>query len=231
MTTIPSDLDLPRVASVPLTPGVASLSEDALRDVWWGCHKRGWNPDGLVAFISSESGWDPTAENPSGATGIGQIIPVTAKALGTTTAELKRMSVREQLPYVFKYFDRAARGRVIPVLDFKVLGFSTKFPPGQPDETVLYEAGSAAAKANAPYADPKTGAMTVGSVRAKHAMYLTAYPARRAFETSRATGRAEAGSEHGYGIRAEPEPKRGGWWLLGVPIAILIAAFARRKHG
>lgn len=221
MTTIPSDTDLPRVASVPTTPGVASLDEDTLRDVWWGCHARGWNPDGLVAFISSESGWDPRAQNPSGgATGIGQIIPTTAKMLGTTTAELKRMSVRQQLPFVFKYFDRASRGKPIPVLDFKVLGFSSRFPPGQPDDTVLYEAGSAGAEANQAYTDPKSGAMTVGSVRAKQAMYIAGYPDRRSFETGKsapAPVSAHTGSA--------------GWWLVGVPAAILAVAFARRKHG
>ncbi|MEJ2325399.1 MAG: transglycosylase SLT domain-containing protein [Chromatiaceae bacterium] len=212
---------VPRTASVVKTGGVAGLSEDALRDVWWGCWRRGWNPDGLVAYVSSESNWNPAAVNPSsGATGLAQFMPTTAKGLGTTVEDLRTMTVRQQLPWVFKYFDKASGGKPIPILDFKVLGFSTAHPPGSPDDTVLYPAGSAGAKANPAYTD-ESGAMTFGSVRAKQAMYIASKGAeRRSFEVG----------------SGEPAPaKKGGFFLklaiVAVPVVAISAALLRRKRG
>jgi hypothetical protein len=48
----------------------------------------------------------PDIRNPkSGATGLIQFMPTTARGLGTTTDELARMSRAEQMKYVEKYFD------------------------------------------------------------------------------------------------------------------------------
>jgi len=59
--------------------------------------------------MSFESGgtFSPSVKNPvSGATGLIQFIPNTARGLGTSTAELSRMSPVEQLDFVEKYFDQ-----------------------------------------------------------------------------------------------------------------------------
>ena len=59
----------------------------------------------LIAVMKQESGVKPTAVNKqSGATGLIQFMPKTAAALGTTTADLLKMSAVEQLDYVYKYF-------------------------------------------------------------------------------------------------------------------------------
>jgi soluble lytic murein transglycosylase-like protein len=48
----------------------------------------------------------PDIDNPTtGATGLIQFMPETAKNLGTTTSALKKMSRAEQMKYVEKYFD------------------------------------------------------------------------------------------------------------------------------
>ena len=66
------------------------------------------NPNDLMAVMNLESrGFKLTAVNPiSGATGLIQFMPDTAKALGTTTEKLAKMSAMEQLEYVDKYLSK-----------------------------------------------------------------------------------------------------------------------------
>lgn len=58
----------------------------------------------LIAIMKQESGINPQARNPSGATGLIQFMPKTAIALGTTTDDLYKMDGVQQLDYVYKYF-------------------------------------------------------------------------------------------------------------------------------
>lgn len=58
----------------------------------------------LMAVINAESGFNPKARNRhSGATGLIQFMPKTAKGLGTSIDELKNMTALEQLDYVEQY--------------------------------------------------------------------------------------------------------------------------------
>ncbi len=69
------------------------------------CKELGVNTKDMIAVMKLESGVDPSRVNKtSGATGLIQFMPKTAAALGTTTAELAKMSAVEQLDYVYKYF-------------------------------------------------------------------------------------------------------------------------------
>ena len=65
------------------------------------------SPDYLMACMAFETGatFSPTIKNAagSGAVGLIQFMPRTAKALGTTTEKLEKMSAVEQLDYVKKY--------------------------------------------------------------------------------------------------------------------------------
>lgn len=62
----------------------------------------------LLGLMNSESGINSKAYNPNGgATGLIQIMPNTAKSLGTTTAALKNMTPLQQLDYVEKYLSNA----------------------------------------------------------------------------------------------------------------------------
>ncbi|MCZ4320403.1 transglycosylase SLT domain-containing protein, partial [Aequorivita viscosa] len=64
------------------------------------------DPNYIMACIALETGrsFNPAIKNPkSSATGLIQFMDSTAKALGTTTDLLSRMSHVEQLDYVEKY--------------------------------------------------------------------------------------------------------------------------------
>ena len=58
-----------------------------------------------MAVMNFESGLNPKAVNKfSGATGLIQFMPNTAKGLGTTTSDLYKMSNVKQLDYVYRYY-------------------------------------------------------------------------------------------------------------------------------
>lgn len=62
------------------------------------------NHQDLMAIINAESGFNPKARNKfSGATGLIQFMPKTARGLGTSIDELADMSAIEQLDYVEQY--------------------------------------------------------------------------------------------------------------------------------
>lgn len=61
-------------------------------------------PHNLMVVMNNESGLRADIKNPtSSASGLIQFMEATAKGLGTTTAELRKMSNVAQLDYVYKY--------------------------------------------------------------------------------------------------------------------------------
>jgi hypothetical protein len=64
------------------------------------------DPAWLANVINFESGFSPSIRNAagSGATGLIQFMPSTARSLGTTTDALARMTARQQMEYVYRYF-------------------------------------------------------------------------------------------------------------------------------
>lgn len=72
------------------------------------CHYLGIEPDWLMAAMAFETGgtFSPAVRNKagSGATGLIQFMPSTARALGTTTDALAALSAEDQLDYVYRYF-------------------------------------------------------------------------------------------------------------------------------
>ena len=90
----------------------------------------------LMAIFRQESGVNPAAVNPmSGATGLIQFMPNTARSLGTSTAELKNMNAVEQLDYVYKYFKMTGVGDG-KLGDLYMAVFMPKYV-GADDNTVL----------------------------------------------------------------------------------------------
>lgn len=73
-------------------------------------NKYGVNPAALMAVMDFETGgtFDPSIRNAagSGATGLIQFMPATARSLGTTTDDLASMSRADQMKYVEAYFDQ-----------------------------------------------------------------------------------------------------------------------------
>lgn len=76
--------------------------------VFWIGDELGLDPDHLMACMAWESAETFRADVKnaagSGATGLIQFMPSTARALGTTTAKLAAMTPEDQLNYVYKYF-------------------------------------------------------------------------------------------------------------------------------
>lgn len=112
------------------------------------CRTFGWTDDHaswLMSCMAFESGetFSPSVKNAagSGATGLIQFMPATAKGLGTTTTELAAMSAVQQLDYVYKYFKPYA-GRIKTLPDMYMAILMPKFV-GQPDSAVLFSGGVA----------------------------------------------------------------------------------------
>jgi hypothetical protein len=72
----------------------------------------GIDPAWMANVIQFESRWNPQAVNRStGASGLIQFMPSTAKGLGTTVEAIRRMTAGQQMQYVAAYF-RRFRGKL-----------------------------------------------------------------------------------------------------------------------
>jgi hypothetical protein len=103
----------------------------------------GIDPNYLMAAMAFESArtFSPSIENPySGAVGLIQFMPSTARGLGTSTAALKRMTALAQLDYVRRYF-LPYKGRL---KDLNDLYMAILWPRaiGRPSSYVLFAEGS-----------------------------------------------------------------------------------------
>ena len=120
--------------------------------------------DFLASTIRFETGpdpWSTSVKNPhSGATGLIQFMPSTAKALGTTTAALAAMNHEQQMQYVVKYFTKLA-----PIPNsIKGVYLSVFWPKfrSNADSTVIAKDGEIAYAQNAGFDREKKGYFTVG---------------------------------------------------------------------
>ena len=92
----------------------------------------GIDPNWLMFVMWFESKLNPQAVNPiSGATGLIQFMPNTARSLGTTTDVLRHMSNVQQLDYVLAYL-RPYKGRMKRWIDVYLAVFYPK-AIGKPD--------------------------------------------------------------------------------------------------
>jgi hypothetical protein len=102
--------------SILAVPGLAATSPEFRAALWDLAARNGWDVDALAAVMSGESGFRAAVQNPlpgQTATGLIQFIESTAKSLGTTTAELRKMTAVHQLPFVEKYYRRAFAGKAL----------------------------------------------------------------------------------------------------------------------
>jgi hypothetical protein len=126
----------------------------------------GWNVNAIAAVIKIESGGKPAAVNPlSGATGLIQFMPQTAKTLGTTVEALRKMSALEQLDFVERYFEQAFGGSVPSAVgDYYVAVFMPAYL-GRADSDVIARKGEKVYDQNAGLDLDRNGELTVGDVR------------------------------------------------------------------
>lgn len=139
----------------------------------------GIDPNWLMAVIDLETGgtFNPSARNPhTGATGLIQFMPDTARELGTSVSALAQMNFMEQLDYVEQYYRPYAQ----QINSLQDLYLATFFPAaiGQPDSYVLATKNISAgtiARQN-PYFDfNRDSQITVGEIKKK---LLSRLPAR-----------------------------------------------------
>lgn len=123
----------------------------------------GIKPDWLIAVMAFESSIDHRKVNKlSGATGLIQFMPSTAKSLGTSTEALRAMSNVQQLDYVYKYL-APYKGKMKAFTDV----YLTVFYPaavGKADTYIIGTAGGKIAAQNPALRDAN-GAVTVASVK------------------------------------------------------------------
>jgi hypothetical protein len=119
--------------------------------------------DDLYQIMQFESGIDPHKRNKagSGATGLIQFMPSTAKNLGTSTDKLAGMSSEQQLDYVEKYFKRQGYGPNKPRNQSDIY-MSVLYPAavGKPDSYPLFKQGTTAYRQNAGLDLNRDGAVT-----------------------------------------------------------------------
>jgi peptidoglycan hydrolase-like protein with peptidoglycan-binding domain len=131
----------------------------------------GVSPEALFAMMQNESGMRANAVNGgSGATGLIQFMPATARALGTSTEALRNMSPTQQLDYVEKYF-QPYKGKIHSAADLYMACF---YPAalGKPDDWVMggqNGTAGAVARANPIFDLNHDGQITAGEFRRYYA--------------------------------------------------------------
>ncbi len=122
----------------------------------------------LMTCMAWESGrsFSPSIRNMagSGATGLIQFMPSTARGLGTTTDQLAAMTAEDQLNFVYKYF-RPWKGRLKTLSDLYMAILWPK-AVGQPDDYALFTCG-VAYRQNAGLDQNRDGRVTKAECSAK----------------------------------------------------------------
>ena len=124
-------------------------------------------PAWLMAVMDAESGFRASVANRkgSGAVGLIQFMPTTAKELSVSTFRLKQMNPLQQLEYVFRYFQqvRERYGDYTSLTDFYLAVLYPKARHQSPCYT-LYAKPSKAYSQNAGLDQDKDGRVTVHDV-------------------------------------------------------------------
>lgn len=140
----------------------------------------GWDANALACIIHRESGGDPEAVNPhSGASGLIQWMPDTAKDYQTTVGKIRRMGALDQLGLAERYWQNVYRAPPPDVGDYYMGGFLPEYM-GAPEDTLLQLKGQPAVKGK-PLYDQNAGLdwngdgqITAGDVRSTfRATYAT----------------------------------------------------------
>jgi hypothetical protein len=146
-------------------PGLENTSNAFKRKLVSVADWLGINPDHLATVISFESAksFSPSIKNPfSGATGLIQFMPSTAKNLGTSVADLVLMSAEEQLDWVYQYF-LSFKDRLHTLDDVYLAVFMPSFI-GKPAESVVFVDGQKGYEQNKGFDPKNTGRITVGQI-------------------------------------------------------------------
>lgn len=146
----------------------AKVSPTFRERVRWIAETLEISADDLMSCMAWESGrsFSPSVKNMagSGATGLIQFMPSTAKSLGTTTAALSKLTAEDQLNFVYKYF-RPWKGKLKSLSDVYMAILWPK-AVGKPDDYALFT-GGVAYRQNAGLDLNKDGKVTKAECSAK----------------------------------------------------------------
>lgn len=136
-------------------------------------------PEWLMAVMYSESRFNAAAENfrGSGAVGLIQFMPATAKDMGISTQKLAKMTHEEQLEWVYRYMEmyKQKYGAYESLCDFYL---AILYPKARQQEScyTLYSSPSKAYKQNIGLDEDKDGRVTVGDIdKRMKRLYPSAY--------------------------------------------------------
>jgi len=169
-------LGLPDVVNTQTSAGMGKriasmkLSKESCQQIGEMSKRLNISPDNLKALIYSESGGNPQAVNKkSGATGLIQFMPSTAKGLGITTAQLHNMTAEQQLPYVEKYLARAKRSAGFGSDQQLSAGqlYALVFMPAKAKQSVMCSAGTKAYAWNQGLDKNRDGVVSIGELGAR----------------------------------------------------------------
>lgn len=176
------------IDSILLVPGIKNTTPAFRAELINVARRLGVNVDFLATTISFETAgsFSPTIKNPfSGAIGLIQFMPDTAKGLGTTMENLEKAGAIGQLKFVEKYYRSviASVGRPQSLADTYLIVFTPKFVK-EPD--FEYEAPSAQYKQNKGFdINPKDNKITKSEITYKiSALYSEAKKAKKRISVS-----------------------------------------------
>lgn len=175
ITPIDSVIPIDSQVVIPAMAWGKKVSKTFKERIWWICYDAtmglGMNHDDLMSCIAWETGrsFDPAKKNlaGSGATGLIQFMPSTAKTLGTTTDALAKLSAEDQLNYVWKYF-APWKGKLKTLSDLYMAILWPK-AVGKPEHYVLWSKGDMPVtyKQNAGLDSNRDGTITKAECSAK----------------------------------------------------------------
>jgi hypothetical protein len=112
----------------------------------------GCDPNHLMAVMAFESGNSFAPDKPnaagSGAIGLIQFMPQTAKSLGTTSNELAKMTAAQQLSYVEKYISGIKGNKSVATLNDLYMSILWPAAVGKLDSFILFSSPSSQYKQN-----------------------------------------------------------------------------------
>lgn len=120
--------------------GIEKLTPTELQELVAVADRRGLNPSYLAGTISFETGgtFSPSMRNKwSGAMGLIQFMPKTAKHYGTTTDDLAHMTVNQQLAYVELHYAEVDPNKRIKSLEDHYLAVFSPACIGKPPNTLM----------------------------------------------------------------------------------------------
>ncbi|GAB4421035.1 MAG: hypothetical protein OHK0039_35380 [Bacteroidia bacterium] len=146
-------------------------------------------PEWLMAVMYAESQFDPRVSNRkgSGAVGLIQFMPTTARDLDVSTERLQRMSAQQQLEYVYLYLQQV-RERYGEYSNLADLYLAILYPRARNQDYcyTLYARPSVAYMQNAGLDEDKDGRVTVSDIdRRMRRLFPDAYVVQKVAEVER----------------------------------------------